>query len=376
MGAERVRRFLKGAAANAVYYGGARRAVNAIRRQQAGGRRVLIVGYHRVVEDFERASLDAIPGTLISRRTFRRQLEDAHAAGYAFARLSDAADVLAGKRTVRQDLVVVTFDDGYRDVFSHAFPVLQEMGIPAVVYVPSGYLGTSRRFDHDRLFHLLRICRERRTRLRDDAPPEGASLWNGVAGGRPISAALDEFLGQHSAATLGRVILAFEQEVGVGPALRPESGELMGWDEARTMARAGVDFGAHTVDHRVLTLEPLDVVEREIRDSKARIQAELGTGVDSFAYCNGWYSDDVINLLVKHGFRTAVTTEDALNRIGGDPFALKRKVLWENFSVGAAGRYSTPLTTCHLDDLFGLFNVNHQVPGRRPRAEGSSTVEP
>ncbi len=63
-----------------------------------------------------------------------------------------------------------------------------------------------------------------------------------------------------------------------------------------------------------------------------------------FAYCNGWYSDEVIRVLAAHGFRSAVTTEDLPNRIGGDPFTLKRKVLWENFSIGMLGDYSTTLT--------------------------------
>jgi peptidoglycan/xylan/chitin deacetylase (PgdA/CDA1 family) len=371
MDGDGVRRVLKGAFANVMHYSRARRALNRVRRQQAGGRRVLILGYHRVVDDFEHESARGIPGTLISKKTFRRQLEDAYAAGYAFARLPDAALVLSGHKAVKHDLVVVTFDDGYRDVFRHAFPVLLEMGIPAMVYVPSDCVGTKRRLDHDRLFHLLRGCHAQKERFLGPLTPFGAAeLWNEVANGTvPLSAALDDFIARHPSDSLKRVIEAFEQRVGARAEGPPMGGELMDWDEARKMARAGIDFGAHTKDHRVLTLEPVDVVDRQVKECKEKIEAELDVRVDSFAYCNGWYSDPVIRSLVRNGFRTAVTTEDELNRIGGDPFTLKRKVMWENFSLGAMGGYSSPLTSCHLDDVFGLLNVNHPVRGRRAQAD-------
>src|SRR5262245_55689337 len=98
------RRLVKGAAANALHYTGLRAALRAVRRRRAGGRRVAIVAYHRVVVDFERELQRSIPGLLISLGTFRRQLEAAHAAGYDFASLSDALEVLSGRRRARRDL--------------------------------------------------------------------------------------------------------------------------------------------------------------------------------------------------------------------------------------------------------------------------------
>jgi peptidoglycan/xylan/chitin deacetylase (PgdA/CDA1 family) len=362
-----MRRVLKGAAAELLYFTGAHRALSTVRRHQAGGRRVLIVGYHRVVEDFEQEAKLCIPGTLISARTFQRHLEDAHAAGYGFASLEDALDVLAGRRTVKQDLVVVTFDDGYRDVYRYAFPILQKMGIPSIHYLPTAFIGTDRRFDHDRLFHVARLALTRRGELRPEGlPPPAKGLWRQISNGTTIDAALDDFLGRYSAAEASETLQALHAQLGGGAELTPPGCDLMGWDEVRRMARAGVAFGAHTVGHRVLTHEPLEVIEAEVRQSKQRLEAELGSRVDSFAYCNGWYSDEIIKALAKAGFRSAVTTEDFLNRMGADFYTLKRKILWENFSVGSDGSYSSALMTCQLDDVFGLFNVNHPVSGRHP----------
>ncbi len=364
-----VRRAMKSAAAGVLHHSGLRKALASYRRHQSGGRRVLIVSYHRVVEDFFGELQRSIPGLLISQETFRRHLEGLSAAGYKFATIGEALDVMSGAKTAHDDLCVVTFDDGYRDVYRYAYPVLKEMGVPAITYLPSNLIGTDFRFNHDRLFHLVHQVQAQGFQPMFDVLEEpAASLMTEVMSGRKrLSAALDDFIGHHSSATLVDTIHALEARLGPDVPKLPEQGDLMNWDEVREMARDGFEFGAHTLGHVVLTHEPLDVVEREVRESKAIIERELGTPVRDFAYCNGWYSDEVIDVLMRNGFRSAVTTEDMANRIGGNPFTLKRKVLWENFSVGVTGSYSPSLTVCQLDDCFGTLGMREPVLGRRPQ---------
>jgi peptidoglycan/xylan/chitin deacetylase (PgdA/CDA1 family) len=362
-----VRRAVKVTAAGVLHYSGLRKAISAYRRAQSGGRRILIVSYHRVVKDFTGELQRSIPGLLISQETFRRHLEEAAAAGYEFATIGDAVEVMTGRRAARRDLCIVTFDDGYRDVYRYAYPLLKRMGIPAIVYLPTAFIGTKRRFNHDRLFHLVREAKQRRLRLYFTALPGPALtlLEPILAERKTLSAALDDFIGEYPSSVLVEVIEALEQELGGGAELLPEQGDLMDWDEVRRMARDGFVFGAHTLGHTVLTLEPQEVVEREILESKLAIEREVGVPVRDFAYCNGWYSDEIIRVLRAHGFRSGVTTEDVPNRIGGDPFTLKRKVLWENFSIGMLGEYSAALTGCQLDDCFGVLGMSHPVMGRR-----------
>jgi hypothetical protein len=253
---------------------------------------------------------------------------------------------------------------------------MKSMGVPAIVYLPTAFIGTHRRFNHDRLFHLVCQARERRFSPYFAAlPPSTVELLGPVLSGRKTpSAALDDFIGEHSARELVEIIESLDRELGGGPELVPEQGDLMGWDDVRAMARDGFEFGAHTLGHTVLTLEPPEVVEREIVESKLAIEREVPIQVRDFAYCNGWYSDEIIRVLVAHGFRSGVTTEDLPNRIGGDPFTLKRKVLWENFSLGMTGDYSSSLTACQFDDCFGVLGMNHPVPGKRPHHGANAAV--
>lgn len=362
-----MRRLLKGAAAGVLHYSGLRKALCAVSRRRSGGRRITIVSYHRVVEDYPSERRRSIPGLLISRATFRRHLEEAHAAGYRFASLDEALEVMTGARDAPGDLFVVTFDDGYREVYLHARPVLRSMGVPAIVYLPSGLIGSGSRLDHDRLYHLVRLALRRGLRVPH---PLAAELLRRARGGpRARSAALDQLIAEHPSEVLKHLIAILEEPLRAQAELLPSGGELMSWEEVRALAADGVALGAHTVGHTVLPLEPRERIEQELRQSKETIERETGRRVEHFAYCNGWYSEEVVRALIRNGYRSAVTTEDLPNRIGGDPFTLKRKVLWENFSLGMLGDYSPSLTACQLDDVFGFLGVTRPVPGKRAQGE-------
>ncbi|HWE25781.1 MAG TPA: polysaccharide deacetylase family protein, partial [Myxococcales bacterium] len=155
------RRVVKSAATIALHYSGAQELIAGVQRRAVGGVRVLIVSYHRVVGNLRLESERALPTLNISRDTFRKHLS-VLCETHEVVRLDDALEVLSGKRTARRDLAVITFDDGYRDVYDYAFPILREMKLPALSYVPSGFVGTQKRLAHDRLWWALRMMERRR----------------------------------------------------------------------------------------------------------------------------------------------------------------------------------------------------------------------
>src|SRR2546426_6962858 len=154
------RRVGKGAAALALHYSGARELLSAVQRRAVGGRRVLILSYHRVVADFAQEAKRSLYSLNIEQKTFRRHLEVLQES-HDIVPLEDALSVLDGTRQAARDVATITFDDGYRDVYAHAFPVMRDLRVPGIVYVPSSFVGTDRRLGHDRLFAALRRMRER-----------------------------------------------------------------------------------------------------------------------------------------------------------------------------------------------------------------------
>jgi len=93
------------------------------------------------------------------------------------------------------------------------------------------------------------------------------------------------------------------------------------------MAEAGIDFGAHTVNHPILTRVPPRTAREEIAGSKRELEEILGREVTGFCYPNGQPGDfdGVIEGMVRHvGFRYACSTIDGVNDAATDPYALKR----------------------------------------------------
>ncbi len=373
------RRVGKGAAALALHYSGARELLSTVQRRAVGGRRVLILSYHRVVADFAEEAKRSLYTLNIEQQTFRRHLEVLQES-HDVVSLDEALSVLDGTQKAARDVAVVTFDDGYRDVYQHAFPVLRDLRIPAVVYVPSGFIGTGRRLGHDRLFAALRRMRERGIGPMAVGAGNPGERWliDALEGYAPPEVALERLIARHPTPGLLRLADALDDRLGLS-AYRPPEGELpMTWEMLREMEASGIVAGAHTAEHTVLTNQRLDDARREIALCKAALEKGLRRPVKHFAYCNGYYSAGVAQALKAEGFVSAVTTEDMPNAPGVDPFALKRKVLWEASSAGMLGFYSKPLIACQFEDTFGMLALQKPVLGARPTNFGTerSGAEP
>src|SRR5687767_12413588 len=119
-----------------------------------GPERPLILGYHRVVDDFDGTARDEMPSMLTSTAMFERHL-DLVGSRFRFTTLDEIGEHLADGRPFTERVAAVTFDDGYRDSYEQAFPILKRKGIPAAVFVVTDLVGRQRWQIHDQLFHLV-----------------------------------------------------------------------------------------------------------------------------------------------------------------------------------------------------------------------------
>jgi peptidoglycan/xylan/chitin deacetylase (PgdA/CDA1 family) len=371
------RRAVKGAAALLLYHSGAREALSGVQRRAVGGRRVLILSYHRVVGDFREEEQKSLPTLNIARETFRKHLL-ALRESHDIVSLDDAIELLRGDRKSARDVAAITFDDGYRDVYTHAFPVLRELRVPAIVYVPSAFIGTARRLGHDRLFAALRRMDERNLNaISVGVGGKGEQfLLEALEGRAPPAIALERLIARFPTPDLLDLATALEVRLGLSYADAPEGQLAMTWEMLREMGAHGIATGAHTADHTVLINQSIGDARREIAQCKAGIEKNLRKPIRHFAYCNGYYSAGVARALQAEGFVSAVTTEDMPNVPGVDPFALKRKVLWEGSSAGIFGGYSPALAACQFDDTFGVLALQQPVAGSRPTNFEQPDAEP
>ena len=75
-----------------------------------------------------------------SVKVFADQMEYLHESGYVTISPAQAVTLLASKQLGERKYVVITFDDGFRDFYTHAFPVLQKYGLTATMYLPTAYI--------------------------------------------------------------------------------------------------------------------------------------------------------------------------------------------------------------------------------------------
>jgi peptidoglycan/xylan/chitin deacetylase (PgdA/CDA1 family) len=359
-----LKRTAKAAVAGALAALGAHHMVRLARRREAGGSRVLILSYHRITPDFGASSREALPSLLVSTDTLRRQLELV-ARTCEIVSLSDAWRVLAEPAAgPGKDVVAITLDDGYADNAEHALPVLRALRVPATVFVPTGYVGTERRLPHDRLYAAFTALHHRGVPFEHAGIPQPLQEWLAAAASTGPAATLDRLISRSPHPILVGVADALERRLGTSERDLPDGTRLLSWEQVSELHAAGVDVGGHTVNHVVLANLPLEDARREITGCSEAIQERLGVVPRHFAYPNGYYTPAIRRAVADAGFRAAVTIEDEENRRAGDPYALKRKVLWENTTKGPVG-WSPSVATCNITGVFHALGLAKPVPGER-----------
>lgn len=319
-------------------------------------RRPLLLGYHRVVEDVA-ATRRWLPAMSISRATFERQLEFL-GRRYRFCSLDELA---AGASNGARPLAAVTFDDGYADVYEHAFPVLRRKGIPAALFVVTDLVDRGGLMLHDRLYLLL---------ARLLAPGGAWTTKLAAALGPEISlsglppepfAALQWLLRRLPQVPLRRAVAELEAELGVDDVARREL-RVVSWSMLREMAAGGFTIGSHTRSHALLTLEPRARVREELEGSRAALQARLGVPVRHFAYPDGRCDDAAVSAVAEAGYATACTT--CSHRHPRHPLlTLPRRLLAEPSSLDHRGRFSGAVLSCQVNGVFDLAGRCRQAHG-------------
>lgn len=228
-------------------------------KQKLNKRKVRVLLYHRIgaKKDFlERAK----PELNVSKESFEKQLRF----------LKEKYNVISFKElisgNVPENSVIITFDDGFRDNYENAFPLLKKYSLKAAIF--------------------------------------------------PISSVID-----------GKAFADDHFSYSKVKDKKAAAGMYLSWKQLREMSAAGIEIGAHTVKHRMLGNLDESAAGKEIADSKKEIENKSGKKVSVFAYPfygEKSFNQKVKNLVKKADFRAAVTTVYGLNDSETDLFELRR----------------------------------------------------
>jgi peptidoglycan/xylan/chitin deacetylase (PgdA/CDA1 family) len=285
--------------------------------------RAVVLRYHSVAAREDRADLYLDHGLTITPEAFERQLQFL-TSRYRIIPLQEIVDRLHRGLPLQKDTLAITFDDGFRDNYTRAFPILRRYRVPATFYLTTGCIDNRQLFWVAHLRYMLTV-----TRAQELRTAKSEQLSFNLAQPRGKEEAFRTLVVRmKNIPTPRRLALLAEitDQLAVDDAFLRNI--MMTWDEVRDMHNHGMSFGAHTVTHPNLPNTDLTEAEREIRDSKEMIEAELKTSVLDFSYPNGRGSshltDQIKSLVGKAGFQSAVTSVSGCVELGHDLLALKR----------------------------------------------------
>lgn len=175
---------------------------------------------------------------------------------------------------------MITFDDGFRDNFEVAFPILQAHKIPALFFVTTGFIDFRHLAWWDEIAWMVRST-DIGTLPSNRFLAAGVDLTNRDDAIRTIIRRYYTMPGDQTADYLN--FLAEATGVGRAPAELSQS-MWMTWDHIREMRFQGMSFGAHTVNHRVLSQLSFEEQNFEICESRLRIEHELGESIATLSY--------------------------------------------------------------------------------------------
>jgi peptidoglycan/xylan/chitin deacetylase (PgdA/CDA1 family) len=308
--------------------------------------KVLILSYHRVLPEEELRKGYVQPGMYVLPDAFESHIQFLKKY-YRILAFEELLDLWSRKTWhPNERYCLITFDDGWLDNYTYAFPILKKYGVPATIFLSTDFIGTSRWFWSDQVSYLLWHYFSAEMTIEEKkagSPILRKYPWmNGIHLGR-IHERIDSIIEKCKELSREEVHEVIEKTVQVLDFDVPDERMFLDWEEIGEMSRHGIAFGSHSCTHRILTkLSPREV-RWELEASFHTIRENKVNSVPVFCYPNGNHNPDIAKQVKAAGYRAAVSARFGFEeRFPPDPFVLKRVGIHQDISA------TVPLFAFHI----------------------------
>lgn len=304
-----------------------------------------IVMFHRVLDREDMRFSNVARSLEISSEYLEEILGRFRAFGYRALSLDEFYRVMLGEAKLDGRFVVYTFDDGYLDNYTVAYPIFKRLGIPFGIYITTDFPDKTADIWWYALSDLVEINSE------VSFSYEGKDYIYDTKSRKDKDVAISEIL--KAVVDSGECKEELLEAIFNGSGLDRKSyvnSMTLDWDHLENMSRDGlVTIGTHTVTHPNLRKLELGEVEREMSESRKKIEDAIGSKSNHFAFPFGYREaagGREFELAKRLGFKTAVTTREGnifpehrsymncLPRISFDPFSYQEFSFPEYYANG------------------------------------------
>ena len=328
----RMRRSARYLVADILYRSGVLKMRESLRRTGSQRMPVCVFGLHRIMKD-DNLHRSHSPKPIIMRESTFEQMLAHVSRRFRVLSVSDFLRQEGGDGGGGKPACLITFDDGWGDNFSNAYPWLRKFGIPALIFLVTRLIGSEDVFWGEKLASFWEDSAQ-----TGKLQSEFIAL-TGERGHKITFPQAVEYL-KHMPARKREEILASLLKNSDPPPLASDVDRMMDWDQVVEMSRAGTDFGAHTETHPLLVYESDETVQRELQGCKKTIEEKVGARATAFAYPNGSWDQRVRGLVERAGYSCAFSTRPGWHTPGEDLLTVRRVLLHEGNVTGRDGRFS------------------------------------
>lgn len=289
---------------------------------QRNSGKLLVLCYHGISKEDEHQWR---PALYMPRNLFRQRLQTLHKFGYQVLPLSIAIERLYAQ-TLSGPTAVITFDDGWHDFYSEAWPELRSFGYPATVYQTTYYSLYGRPVFDTACSYLLWKGMGRTIKDAQITGIASAVKLDSLQTINHISSNLGTRLrtAGSSAEDKDRLLVKIAEhlQIDFDRVFASRLLHLMNVSELSEISKHGIDVQLHTHRHQ-LPVKRQDFLD-EIKSNRDLIEAATGKPADHFCYPNGDYRPELPAWLKEAGVLSATTCEPGIVSRNSEPLRLPR----------------------------------------------------
>ena len=237
--------------------------------------------------------------------------------------------------------VCITFDDGYANNLEFALPILKARKLPATVFVSTGFIGGKIMWN-DMIIEVIRAAKEEL-----DLGHLNLGVYS-LADNKHRRDAINNLISRLKYINPDERLQALRQIADhAGANIKKDI--MMSESQLKELHHSGIELGAHTVNHPILSRLEDTLAFNEIKNSKGVLEDITGEAITCFAYPNGRPAKDYearhVRMVKDLGFKSAVSTAWGATQRNSDVLQLPRIAPWDRTSTG----YITRMLKAYLD---------------------------